>query len=63
MEKKKNLKDDFFKRQLTIIEPQKVRLSKNENTVMIFLNHKTVMMFSKQFIEAVINRKFNKKGI
>ena len=48
--------------ELTIIEPMKVRLSKKGNTVMVFLNQKTVMMFSKKFLDAVINRKYEKKG-
>jgi len=51
-----------FQNELTIIEPMKVRLSRKGNTVMIFLNEKTVMMFSKKFLDAVINRKYQKKG-
>lgn len=47
---------------LTIIRPMKVRLSKKGNTVMVFLNQKTVMMFSKKFLDAVISRKYQKKG-
>lgn len=54
--------DGQFKDELTIIEPMKVRLSKKGNTVMVFLNQKTVMMFSKKFLDAVINRKYLKKG-
>lgn len=51
-----------YPNELTIIEPMKVRLSKKGNTVMVFLNQKTVMMFSKNFLDAVINRKYQKKG-
>ena len=51
-----------YQNELTIIEPMKVRLSKKGNTVMVFLNQKTVMMFSKKFLDAVINRKYEKKG-
>lgn len=51
-----------YKDELTIIEPMKVRLSKKGNTVMVFLNQKTVMMFSKKFLDAVITRKYQKKG-
>lgn len=51
-----------YKDELTIIEPMKVRLSKKGNTVMVFLNQKTVMMFSKKFLDAVISRKYQKKG-
>jgi len=51
-----------FQNELTIIEPMKVRLSKKGNTVMVFLNQKTVMMFSKKFLDAVINRKYKKRG-
>ncbi|MCB9025458.1 MAG: hypothetical protein H6625_04000 [Bdellovibrionaceae bacterium] len=51
-----------FKDALTIIEPMKVRLSKKGNTVMVFLNQKTVMMFSKKFLDAVITRKYQKRG-
>ncbi len=51
-----------YKDELTIIEPMKVRLSKKGNTVMVFLNQKTVMFFSKKFLDAVINRKYQKKG-
>ena len=51
-----------FKDELVIIEPMKVRLSKKGNTVMVFLNHKTVMMFSKKFLDAVIARKYQKRG-
>lgn len=51
-----------FQNELTIIEPMKVRLSRKGNTVMVFLNQKTVMMFSKKFLDAVINRKYQKKG-
>ncbi len=51
-----------FKDELVIIEPMKVRLSKKGNTVMVFLNHKTVMMFSKKFLDAVIARKYLKRG-
>lgn len=51
-----------FKDELTIIEPMKVRLSRKGNTVMVFLNQKTVMMFSKKFLDAVIGRKYQKKG-
>jgi hypothetical protein len=40
----------------------KVRLSKKGNTVMVFLNQKTVMMFSKKFLDAVIARKYLKRG-
>lgn len=54
--------DGQFKDELIIIEPMKVRLSKKGNTVMVFLNQKTVMMFSKKFLDAVINRKYLKKG-
>ena len=50
-----------YKDQLTIIEPAKVRLSRKGSTVMIFLNQKTVMMFSKKFLEAVLTRKFKNK--
>ncbi len=52
----------FVNQQLTIIEPMKVRLSKKGNTVMVFLNQKTVMMFSKKFLDAVIARKYQKKA-
>ncbi len=51
-----------YKDALTIIEPMKVRLSKKGNTVMVFLNQKTVMMFSKKFLDAVITRKYQKRG-
>jgi len=51
-----------YKDELTIVEPMKVRLSKKGNTVMVFLNQKTVMFFSKKFLDAVINRKYQKKG-
>ena len=51
-----------YQNELTIIEPIKVRLSKKGNTVIVFLNQKTVMMFSKKFLDAVINRKYQKKG-
>jgi len=50
------------KDELVIIEPMKVRLSKKGNTVMVFLNQKTVMMFSKKFLDAVITRKYLKRG-
>lgn len=43
-----------FQNELTIIEPMKVRLSKKGNTVMVFLNQKTVMMLSTKFLDAVI---------
>lgn len=51
-----------YKDELVIIEPMKVRLSKKGNTVMVFLNQKTVMMFSKKFLGAVISRKYLKRG-
>lgn len=51
-----------YKGELTIIEPMKVRLSKKGNTVMVFLNQKTVMMFSKKFLDAVVSRKYQKRG-
>lgn len=51
-----------YKDELTIIEPMKVRLSRDNKTVMVFLNHKTVMFFSKKFLDAVINRKYQKRG-
>lgn len=51
-----------YKDELVIIEPMKVRLSKKGNTVMVFLNHKTVMMFSRKFLDAVIARKYQKRG-
>lgn len=51
-----------YKDELTIVEPMKVRLSKKGNTVMVFLNRKTVMFFSKNFLDAVIKRKYQKKG-
>jgi len=51
-----------YKDELVIIEPMKVRLSKKGNTVMVFLNQKTVMMFSKKFLDAVITRKYLKRG-
>lgn len=51
-----------YKDELIIIEPMKVRLSKKGNTVMVFLNNKTVMFFSKKFLDAVISRKYQKKG-
>jgi hypothetical protein len=51
-----------YKDELVIIEPMKVRLSKKGNTVMVFLNQKTVMMFSKKFLDAVIARKYLKRG-
>lgn len=51
-----------YKDELVIIEPMKVRLSKKGNTVMVFLNQKTVMMFSKKFLDAVISRKYQKQG-
>lgn len=50
-----------YKDELVIIEPMKVRLSKKGNTVMVFLNQKTVMMFSKKFLDAVISRKYQKQ--
>ncbi len=40
----------------------KVRLSRKGDTVMVFLNQKTVMMFSTKFLDAVINRKYQKEG-
>lgn len=43
-------------------EPMKVRLSRKGDTVMVFLNQKTVMMFSTKFLDAVINRKYQKEG-
>ncbi len=51
-----------FKDELVIIEPMKVRLSRKGDTVMVFLNQKTVMMFSTKFLDAVINRKYQKEG-
>ena len=51
-----------YKDELVIIEPMKVRLSKKGNTVMVFLNQKTVMMFPKKFLDAVISRKYLKRG-
>lgn len=51
-----------YKDELVIIEPMKVHLSKKGNTVMVFLNQKTVMMFSKKFLDAVISRKYLKRG-
>ncbi len=60
--KKQENKNFQENNQLTIISPHKVRLSQNGNTVMVFLNQKTVMMFSKNFIQAVIDRKYQKKG-
>ncbi len=62
--KKKNIQPQEvqYKDELTIIQPMKVRLSKKGNTVMVFLNQKTVMMFSKKFLDAVISRKYQKKG-
>jgi len=63
MKKKPNEKQEVqLQNELTIIEPMKVRLSRKGNTVMVFLNQKTVMMFSKKFLDAVINRKYQKKG-
>ncbi|MCB9025608.1 MAG: hypothetical protein H6625_04780 [Bdellovibrionaceae bacterium] len=55
-------KQSPYKNELVIIEPMKVRLSKKGNTVMVFLNQKAVLMFSKKFLDAVINRKYQKKG-
>ena len=55
-------KEGQYKNELIIIEPMKVRLSKKGNTVMVFLNQKTVMMFSKKFLDAVISRKYQKRG-
>ncbi len=62
--KKRNIQPQEvqYKDELTIIQPMKVRLSKKGNTVMVFLNQKTVMMFSKKFLDAVISRKYQKKG-
>lgn len=55
-------KEVQYKDELVIIEPMKVRLSKKGNTVMVFLNQKTVMFFSKKFLDAVISRKYQKRG-
>lgn len=62
--KKKDIQpqEGQYKDELVIIEPMKVRLSKKGNTVMVFLNQKTVMMFSKTFLDAVISRKYLKRG-
>jgi len=62
--KKKDIQtqEGQYKDELVIIEPMKVRLSKKGNTVMVFLNQKTVMMFSKKFLDAVITRKYLKRG-
>lgn len=62
--KKKDIQpqEGQYKDELVIIEPMKVRLSKKGNTVMVFLNQKTVMMFSKKFLDAVISRKYLKRG-
>lgn len=62
--KKRNIQPQEvqYKDELTIIQPMRVRLSKKGNTVMVFLNQKTVMMFSKKFLDAVISRKYQKKG-
>lgn len=51
-----------YQNELTIIKPMKVRLSKKGNTVMVFLNNTTCLMFSKKFLDAVIDRKYQKKG-
>lgn len=62
--KKKDIQpqEGQYKDELVIIEPMKVHLSKKGNTVMVFLNQKTVMMFSKKFLDAVISRKYLKRG-
>lgn len=62
--KKKDIQtqEGQYKDELVIIEPMKIRLSKKGNTVMVFLNQKTVMMFSKKFLDAVIARKYLKRG-
>ncbi len=63
MKKKDNQpQEGQYKDELVVIEPMKVRLSKKGNTVMVFLNQKTVMMFSKKFLDAVISRKYLKRG-
>ena len=46
---------------LTIIRPQKVRLSKDGKTMIVFVSDKVVYMFSKNFIEAVMNRTYKKE--
>lgn len=62
MKKNEKQLDQWESNRLTIIDPHKVRLSQKGDTVMVFLNHKTVMMFSKKFLEAVLTRSYQKKG-
>lgn len=51
-----------YKNELQIIRPDRVRLSKKGDTVMVFLNQTTVLMFSKKFLDAVFTRKYLKRG-
>jgi hypothetical protein len=49
-----------YQNELVIIRPDRVRLSKKGDTVMVFLNRSTVMMFSKKFLIAVMDQKFKR---
>ena len=60
-EKKPDTKKEGFQNTLTIMEPSKVRLSKAGNTVMVFINDRTVIMLSKNFLDAVMSRKYQKR--
>ena len=62
MKKNEKQPDQWENNRLTIFDPYKVRLSQKGDTVMVFLNHKTVMMFSKKFLDAVLTRSYQKKG-
>ena len=46
---------------LQIIKPQRVRLSKDGKTLIVFVSDKVVYMFSRKFVDAVFNREYKKK--
>lgn len=60
MKKKIDQKQVEYQNELAIIRPERVRLSKRGDTVMVFLNRSTVMMFSKKFLIAVMDQKFKR---
>lgn len=46
---------------LTVMEPAKVRCSRDGRSLLLFVNNKTIIILSKNFIDAVMSRKYQQK--
>lgn len=57
MSSKKLTPQKEFTNTLTVIEPMKVRCSRDGKTLLVFINNKTIFLLSKNFIDVVMGRK------